>query len=108
LLESQAFGRCDTSQPPVVNRIDLSEVTAPGRGAADGRGARAASDADYTAARPVLMAVSAIRLIPATRRAIVTTFVVALDQITVSFKAEQQPGPRQQHSLSTMEPKLRA
>jgi hypothetical protein len=85
-----------------VNNIDLSEVTAPTAApqAAADRAQRLMTA--YTAARPILVAVSAIPLIPATWRAIVTTLVVALDGVTNSFKAGKDL------ALSPMEPKLPA
>ena len=55
-----------------------------------------------TAARPILVALSAIPLIPATWRAIVTTLVAALGRVTESFKAGKDL------AVSTMEPKLPA
>jgi len=85
-----------------ISTIDLAEVTA--------QTAAPQSTADraqrlitaYAAARPILVAVSAIPLIPATWRAIVTTFVAALDGVTESFKAGKDL------AVNTMEPKLPA
>jgi hypothetical protein len=85
-----------------VSNIDLSEVTAQTAApqtAAD-RAQRLATT--YTAARPILVAVSAIPLIPAAWRAIVTTLVAALDGVTNSFKAGKDL------AVNTMEPKLPA
>jgi hypothetical protein len=85
-----------------VNTIDLAEVTAPTAAPQTGAERAQRLTTAYTAARPILMAVSAIPLIPATWRAIVTTFVVSLDQITNSFKAGKDL------ALGPMEPKLPA
>jgi hypothetical protein len=85
-----------------VSNIDLSEVTAPAavtQTAAD-RAQRLMTA--YTASRPILVAVSAIPLIPAAWRAIVTTLVAALDGVTNSFKAGKDL------ALGPMEPKLPA
>jgi len=91
-----------------VNSIDLAEVTAPT--------AVPQSPADrtqrlitaYAAARPILAAVAAIPLIPATWRTIVTTFVVALDGFTATFKAGKDLAVSDDLPASTMEPKLPA
>jgi hypothetical protein len=91
-----------------VSNIDLSEVTAATalpQTAAD-RAQRLATA--YTAARPILVAVSAIPLIPATWRAIVTTLVAALDGVTATFKAGKDLAVGDGTPLSTMEPKLPA
>ena len=91
-----------------VSTIDLSEVTAPAAAtqtAAD-RAQRLATA--YTAARPILVAVSAIPLIPATWRAIVTTLVAALDGVTATFKAGKDLAVGDGVPVNTMEPKLPA
>ena len=62
----------------------------------------------YTAARPILVAVSAIPLIPATWRAIVTTLVAALDGVTSTFKAGKDLAVGDGIPVNTMEPKLPA
>jgi hypothetical protein len=80
----------------------------PGRGAADACRRAQRLTTTYTAARPILVALAAIPLIPATWRAIVTTFVVSLDQITNSFKAGNDLALGDSTPLSTMEPKLPA
>jgi hypothetical protein len=56
----------------------------------------------------VLAAVAVIPLIPATCRAIVTTFVVALDGFTASFKAGKDLAVGNGTPASTMKPKLPA
>ena len=94
-----------------VNRFGLDEVDGPTTPTAAPQ-----SPADratrlmtaYTAARPILVAVAAIPLIPATWRAIVTTFVVALDGFTASFKAGKDLAVGDDAPVSTMEPKLPA
>lgn len=91
-----------------VNSIDLAEITAltaVPQTAAD-RATRLVTA--YTAARPILVAVAAIPLIPATWRAIVTTFVVALDGFTATFKAGKDLAVGDDSPVSTMEPKLPA
>lgn len=91
-----------------VKSIDLSEVTAPTavpQTAAD-RAQRLITA--YAAARPILVAVSAIPLIPATWRAIVTTLVAALDGVTDTFKAGKDLAVGDGTPVSTMEPKLPA
>lgn len=90
-----------------VSSIDLAEVTAQTAApqtAAD-RAQRLATA--YTAARPILMAVSVIPLIPATWRTIVSTLVIALDGVTASFKAGKDLAVGDAPS-ATMEPKLPA
>ena len=90
-----------------VNSIDLSQVTAQTaapQSAAD-RAQRLMTA--YTAARPILVAVSAIPLIPATWRTIVTTLVIALDGVTNTFKAGKDLAVSEA-PLNTMEPKLPA
>jgi hypothetical protein len=91
-----------------VSSIDLSEVTA--QSAAPQSAAERAQRlmTAYTAARPILMAVSAIPLIPATWRAIVTTLVAALDGVTNTFKAGKDLAVGDGVPVTTMEPKLPA
>jgi hypothetical protein len=64
----------------------------------------------YAAARPILSVLAATPLIPATWRAIVATLVLALDQVTNSFKAGKDlaVGDGDGAPVSTMEPKLPA
>jgi hypothetical protein len=85
-----------------VSNIDLSEVTAPAAATQTAADRVQRLMTAYTAARPILVAVSAIPLIPAAWRAIVTTLVAALDGVTNSFKAGKDL------ALSPMEPKLPA
>ncbi|HEV7484639.1 MAG TPA: hypothetical protein VGQ65_03070 [Thermoanaerobaculia bacterium] len=91
-----------------VSNIDLSEVTA--HTAAPQTAAERAQRlmTAYTAARPILIAVSAIPLIPATWRAIVTTLVAALDGVTDTFKAGKDLAVGNGTPVNTMEPKLPA
>jgi hypothetical protein len=93
-----------------VNSIDLSEITAPTavpQSPAE-RASRLATA--YTAARPILSVLAATPLIPATWRGIVATLVLALDQVTASFKAGKDlaVGNGDDAPVSTMEPKLPA
>lgn len=91
-----------------VSNIDLAEVTAQTavpQSAAD-RAQRLITA--YAAARPILVAVSAIPLIPATWRAIVTTFVAALDGFSTTFKAGKDLAVGDGSPVNTMEPKLPA
>jgi hypothetical protein len=90
-----------------VNSIDVAEVTAPtavAQSVAD-RASRLATA--YTAARPILSVLAATPLIPATWRAIVTTLVLTLDQVTPTFKAGKDLAVSDA-PVSTMEPKLPA
>jgi hypothetical protein len=91
-----------------VNSIDLAEVTAPGAVAQTGADRVQRLMTSYSAARPILVAVASIPLIPATWRAIVTALVVTLDQVTASFKAGKDLSTSDASPLSTMEPKLPA
>jgi hypothetical protein len=56
----------------------------------------------YATARPIIAAVSAIPLIPAKWRAVLSVFLVTLDEVTASFKAGKDL------ATSQMEPKLPA
>jgi hypothetical protein len=85
-----------------VSNIDLSEVTAPAAATQTATDREQRLMTAYTAARPILVAVSAIPLIPAAWRAIVTTLVAALDGVTATFKAGKDL------AVSPMEPKLPA
>ncbi|HEX3578234.1 MAG TPA: hypothetical protein VHY33_06690 [Thermoanaerobaculia bacterium] len=90
-----------------VNSTDLSEVTAQTAAPQTAKDRAQQLMTAYTAARPILVAVSAIPLIPATWRAIVTTLVVALDGVTNTFKAGKDLAVGDA-PVSTMEPKLPA
>jgi hypothetical protein len=91
-----------------VSNIDLSEVTAPAASPQTAADRAQRLMTAYTAARPIPMAVSAIPLIPATWRAIVTTLVAALDGVTNSFKAGKDLAVSDGVPITTMEPKLPA
>ncbi|MEA2327058.1 MAG: hypothetical protein QOE68_2017 [Thermoanaerobaculia bacterium] len=91
-----------------VKNIDLAEVTAPTAAPQTPAEREQRLTNAYTAARPILVALAAMPFIPATWRAIVTTFVVALDQITASFKAGKDLSIGDDTPVSTMEPKFPA
>jgi len=88
-----------------VSGLDLSEVTAPAATAQTGADRAQRLMTAYTAARPILVAVAAIPFIPANWRAVVTVFVVTLDEVTASFKAGKDLAVGGV-PWSTMEPKL--
>jgi hypothetical protein len=89
-----------------VNRIGLPEVTAQ-TGAPQTAADRAQQlMTAYTAARPILIAVSAIPFIPANWRAIVSVLVTTLDQVA-TFKAGKDLAVGNAPA-NTMEPKLPA
>jgi hypothetical protein len=60
----------------------------------------------YAAARPILVALAAIPFIPATWRAVVTAFVVTLDEVGASFKAGKDLAAGSATPSVEMEPKL--
>jgi hypothetical protein len=93
-----------------VNKVDLAEVTAPTAVPQSGADRASRLITAYTAARPILSVLAATPLIPATWRAIVATLVLALDQVTASFKAgkDLSAGEGDGAPVSTMEPKLPA
>jgi hypothetical protein len=93
-----------------VGNIDLAEVTAPTAVPQSNADRASRLVAAYTAARPILAVLAATPLIPATWRAIVATLVLALDQVTASFKAGKDLGVGEGDGapVSTMEPKLPA
>jgi hypothetical protein len=91
-----------------VNSIDLSVVTAPTAAPQTAADRAQRLIIAYAAARPILVAVSAIPLIPATWRAVVTTFVIALDGFSATFKAGKDLAVGDGTPVSTMEPKLPA
>jgi hypothetical protein len=93
-----------------VNNIDLAEVTAPTAVPQSNADRASRLITAYAAARPILSVLAATPLIPATWRAIVATLVLALDQVTASFKAGKDlaVGDGDGAPVSTMEPKLPA
>jgi hypothetical protein len=93
-----------------VNNIDLAEVTAPTAAPQSAADRASRLTTAYAAARPILSVLAATPLIPATWRGIVATLVLALDQVTASFKAGKDlaVGNVADSSVSTMEPKLPA
>jgi len=88
-----------------VNKLDLTEVTAPTAAAKTLVDRVQSLTTAYTAARPILVAVAAIPFIPANWRAVVTVFVVTLDELTNAFKAGKDLGVGGAPSAQ-MEPKL--
>jgi hypothetical protein len=62
----------------------------------------------YTAARPIIVALSQVLLIPKTWRALLTVFVATLDQVSATFKAGKDlaTGPVDGTPQVDMEPKL--
>ena len=60
----------------------------------------------YGAVRPILMAVAAIPFIPGTWCAVVTTFVIMLDDVSASFKAGKDQLLGDITPSVAMEPKL--
>jgi hypothetical protein len=62
----------------------------------------------YAAVRPILLALTAVPLVPATWRTTISIFVDALDGVTASFKAGKDLAVGNGGSTSTveMEPKL--
>jgi hypothetical protein len=60
----------------------------------------------YAAARPILVAVAAIPFIPTAWRAVVTAFVVTLDEVAASFKAGKDLATVGGTPSVEMEPKL--
>jgi hypothetical protein len=91
-----------------VGNIDLAEVTAPTAVPQSNADRASRLTTAYTAARPILSVLAATPLIPATWRAIVATLVLALDQVTASFKAGKDLAVGDESPASTMEPKLPA
>jgi hypothetical protein len=90
-----------------VNRVDLAAITAPTAVPQSGADRTERLLTAYKAARPILVGVAAIPLIPQTWRAIVSTFVVTLDTFA-SFKAGKDLAVGDDGPISTMEPKLPA
>jgi hypothetical protein len=89
-----------------IQSFDMTAFTAPG----DARTSRADRlSATYAVARPILLAVNAIPLIPATWRATLRIFVTTLDEVTAAFRTGSSdltggdPLPGEQVA---MEPKL--
>jgi hypothetical protein len=93
-----------------VNKVDLAEVTAPAAVPQSNADRASRLITAYAAARPILSVLAATPLIPATWRAIVATLVLALDQVTNSFKAGKDlaVGDGDGAPVNTMEPKLPA
>jgi hypothetical protein len=93
-----------------VNKVDLAEVTAPTAVPQSNADRASRLITAYAAAHPILSVLAATPLIPATWRAIVATLVLALDQVTNSFKAGKDlaVGDSGAAPISTMEPKLPA
>ncbi len=60
----------------------------------------------YTVARPIVVALSLIPLIPATWRATLNLFVISLDGVTASFKAGKDLAVGNSGTTVEMEPKL--
>lgn len=62
----------------------------------------------YAAARPIIVALSSVLLIPQTWRALLTVFVATLDQVSATFKAGKDlaTGPVDGTPQVDMEPKL--
>jgi len=62
----------------------------------------------YTAARPIIVALSSVLLIPKTWRALLTVFVATLDQVSATFKAGKDlaTAPVDGTPQVDMEPKL--
>jgi hypothetical protein len=70
-----------------VNASDLAGVTAPGTAQQTPADRAQRLITNYTAARPILVAVATIPFIPAPWRAVITGLVVMLDEVSESFKA---------------------
>jgi len=91
-----------------IDQYDLSELTAPT--------AMPQSPADraqrfltaYTLARPILIGIAAIPLIPVTWRAALRVFVVVLDEMAATFKAGKDLAVDDGGPVNQMEPKLPA
>ncbi|MBV8543744.1 MAG: hypothetical protein JO093_05680 [Acidobacteria bacterium] len=62
----------------------------------------------YTTARPIIAAVAALPLIPSTWRAVLSVFIVTLDEVAASFKAGKDLSAGDGGANSGMEPKLPA
>src|SRR5436305_8692008 len=90
-----------------VNGLDLAAVTAPSAAQQTPANRTQRLVTNYTAARPILVAVAAIPFIPANWRAVITALVVMLDEVNNSFKAGKDLAIGD-GTINTMEPKLPA
>ena len=88
--------------------LDLSELTAPAAVQTTPGNRVQQLITSYAAVRPILAAVAAIPFIPANWRAVLTAFVVTLDQVTASFKAGKDLATSDSGASAEMEPKLPA
>ena len=88
-----------------IQSFDLTALTAPGAMQASGTDRLSTT---YAVARPILLGLTAIPLIPATWRAAMRVFLTTLDEVTESFKAgkDQKAAETQPREQVAMEPKL--
>jgi hypothetical protein len=89
-----------------IASFDLSELTAPTAVQATAGDRVQKLITSYAAVRPILAAVAAIPFIPANWRAVLTAFVITLDQVTASFKAGKDLASSDGGPSVEMEPKL--
>jgi hypothetical protein len=88
-----------------VNQIDLDELTAAtAMHTQPDRGQRLI--AAYAVARPILVALTAISLRPATWRTALRIFTTTLDEVSLSFKAGKDLAVGDGGTCVEMEPKL--
>jgi hypothetical protein len=97
-----------------IQSFDLTAFTAPGEVQASGTDRLSTT---YAVARPILLGLTAIPLIPATWRAALRVFLKTLDEVTAAFKAgkvteafkagkDQEAADTQPGDQVEMEPKL--
>jgi hypothetical protein len=89
-----------------IQSFDMTPFTAPG---AVQMSRTDRLSATYAVARPILLAVTAISLIPATWRAALRIFVTTLDEVTATFRtgsSDLNAGQPATGAQLEMEPKL--
>jgi hypothetical protein len=88
-----------------INRIDLASLAAAtALPTQPDRGQRLI--AAYAMSRPILIAIAAIPLVPATWRTALRIFTTTLDEVTLSFKAGKDLAVGDGGTTVEMEPKL--
>jgi len=91
-----------------IASFDLSELTAPAAVQSTTGDRVQQLITSYAAVRPILAAVAMIPFIPANWRAVLSAFVITLDQVTASFKAGKDLATSDGGASVEMEPKLPA